>query len=321
MFSGLIYEKKIMKPGFHLVCMTLLASTVLPAYAGRLKVVSTTSILGDVVRQVAGDQVEQIVIMPPGIDPHHFEPSAKDMANLADASVIFMNGLGLESFMERQIRNLTRPSGKGPILCAVSDGIALAEPAHQHHDHEHEHEGVDPHVWTDPMNVVVWVDTIARTLSELDPEQLEFFLANADAYKQKLLELDAWISETVSAVPEEKRQLVTDHDMLKYFSARYGFQSAGFIMPSYSTAAEPSARALARLHRVIKDLRVRTIFIAFSSNPQTADRLARDTGVTIVPIYSGTLGGPGSGVEHYIDYMKYNTRAIVDGLTGGHPTP
>jgi len=296
--------------------MLLIAGSTLRVFAGQPVVASTTSILGDVVKQIAGDAVEQLVIMPPGLDPHHFEPSAKDMANLANASVIFINGLGLESFMDRQLNNLTRSIANVPLICPVSGNVS-SNMQHEHnhdHDHDHDHETTDPHVWTDPMNVVQWVDVIAATLTNLLPDQSAAIEANATSYKAQLHELDAWIKEYVATLPADKRQLVTDHHMLHYFSSRYGFEQIGMIIPSYSTSAEPSARELAQLHQTIDHHKVHVIFIAFSSNPLFADGLARDTGVNVVSIYSGTLGAPGSGVESYIDYMKFNTRTIVDAL-------
>jgi len=296
------------------LCTLLIACTTARIFAGNPVVASTTSILGDVVKQIAGDAVEQMVIIPSGSDPHHFEPSAKDMANLANASVIFINGLGLESFMDRQLGNLTRASGSVPLIYSVSENISSSGQNGHTHDHGHDHETTDPHVWTDPMNVVQWVDAITAALTNLLPDQSAAFEANAASYKKQLHDLDTWIKEYVSIIPADKRQLVTDHHMLHYFSERYGFEQIGMIIPGYSTSAEPSARELARLHQTIRHHHVRVIFIAYSSNPLNAEVLSRDSGVKIASIYSGTLGASGSGAENYIDYMKYNTRTIVDAL-------
>jgi ABC-type Zn uptake system ZnuABC Zn-binding protein ZnuA len=256
------------------------------------------------------------VMMPPGVDPHHFEPSARQLAELSRADLLFINGLGLETFMESFLARLNQEDEHTIRIIEVSRGITplTVSPVHTHEEDEHGHHDHDPHVWTDPRNVSIWADNIAAALTELIPENADVFRERAEIYKNEMEQLDAWITERLRPIPPEKRLLVTDHSMLGYFAARYHFEQSGMILPGYSTAAEPSARELAHLNNIIRENNIRTIFVGSSANPVMADRIARDTGARVEIIYSGTLGGPGSGVESYIEYMKFNVQVIAGAL-------
>jgi ABC-type Zn uptake system ZnuABC Zn-binding protein ZnuA len=290
-----------------------LASSV--AHAGETCVAATTEIVGDVVRAIAGDAIRVTVMMPPGTDPHNYEPRAGQLAAIAKCDLLFINGLGLESFMDRVIAGLGGRSGGGPEIVAVSDGIrTLGTAGHDHaHDHLHDH-ACDPHVWTDPMNVATWADNITSALCRAFPEHADAFRKRCASYRQQMQDLDLWAREALSAIPAENRRLVTDHAMLGYFAERYGFEQVGMILPNYSTAAEPTARELAALNRAIRDHDIRAIFAGMSAQPAIAERLAQDTGVSVVRIYSGHFGAPGTGVHSYADYVKFNVTAIAEAL-------
>lgn len=292
------------------LCVNLHAQEIKP------RIAVSTSILGDVVHQIAGDAVELIIMIPPGSDPHYFEPSARQLANLSNADLIFINGIGLETFMESFLSRLGKNKSHATRIVETSENIPLlaASENHtctddKHHDREH-----DPHVWTNPRNVMTWADNIAAALCILMPEKAASFRAHAESYKHQLESLDGWISEQTKFIPAEKRLLVTDHHMLGYFAERYGFEQAGMILPSFSTAAEPSAREIAELNTVMREKNIGAIFIGMSANPVMAERIAHDTGARVERLYSGSLGGPGSGVESYFDYMKHNVSIIVNAL-------
>ncbi len=178
----------------------------------------------------------------------------------------------------------------------------------------HEYEGADPHVWTDPNNVKVWVRNIESALSKADPDNAGLYTSNSDAYKSELEKLEAWIRSRVAAIPPEKRLIVTDHALLGYFAEQYGFRQVGAIVPAYSSLAEPTAQELARIEDSIASLDVRAVFVGKTVNPALAERLSHDTGVQLVFFYTGSLSEPSSEAGTYLDYMRYNTRAIVDAL-------
>lgn len=296
----------------------ILAAPAVRASDALPRVVASTALIGDVVQQIGGDDIALTVLAPPGTDPHHFEPSARELAQLSKASLIFVNGLGLESFVERHDRIFAEPDNGGPQIVRVSDGVATRAPSTETHA-DHDHGDVDPHAWTDPRNVAAWATAVEAALSHLLPGKAATFHDRGEAYRRDLDELDAWIASEVASVPPDQRVLVTDHDMLGYFADRYGFTIAGHILPGLSTAAEPSARELAELVRIIRDRNVRVIVVSKTVSPAAAERMARDTGARVVSIYSGSLGDKGSGAESYVASMRYNTSAILSALHGDVP--
>ncbi|MGC9394824.1 MAG: metal ABC transporter substrate-binding protein [Anaerolineae bacterium] len=307
------------------IAVMLVAVTMVSACAGKpvargdkLRVVATTTIVGDVVAQVGGDAIDLAVLLPVGADPHVFDPSPQDMAKVADAGVIFANGAGLEAFLERLLEN----AGGDAEVVHVSEGIAFIEVEHDEAEvleddvaeDGHDHEGIDPHTWTDPNNVLRWVDNIEAALVLHDPAHAADYKANADAYRAQLRELDAWVRGQVSAIPAENRKLVTDHETFAYFAQRYGLEQVGAIVPGYSTAAQPSAQDLADLEDHIKTYGVKAVFVGSTVNPALAQRVADDTGVKLISLYTGSLTEPGGEADSYLSYVKYNVGAIVEGL-------
>ncbi len=283
-----------------------------PLAAGeKLRVVATTSIVADVVANVGRDHIALTTLVPLGADPHSFQPTPQDMAALAKAHVVYANGAGLETFLE-SLMDSVDIAGR---LVYVSDGIALLQAEHEHEDEAgDEREGGDPHTWFDPNHVVVWVAKIRDTLSALDPANAPAYRANAQAYIARLEELDAWIRQQVAQIPPDNRRLVTDHTAFTYFAARYGFEQVGAIFPGYSTLASPSAKELAALEDAIRAQGVKAVFVGKTVNPALAERVAQDTGVRLVFLYTGSLGETGSPAATYLDMMRYNVSAIAEAL-------
>ncbi|MFZ5909225.1 MAG: metal ABC transporter substrate-binding protein [Chloroflexota bacterium] len=292
-----------------------------PAEGSGLKVVASTTIVGDVVAQVGGDLIELTVLFPPGADPHTFEPRPQDIAALSEARVVVLNGMDLEEALEPALEaNVT-----GTIIHA-SEGIeVLAFEGEEHEGEEHEgeesegeehhhHEGGDPHTWTDPNNVIVWAQNIAAALAEADPANAQTYQANVDAYIASLTELDGWIRAQVEQVPAERRKLVTDHRAFGYFADEYGLEQIGALVGSFSTNAAPSAQELAALEDKIKEQGVPAVFVGKTVNPELAEQVAQDTGVKLVHVYTGSLSEPGGEADSYIKFMRYNVDAIVEAL-------
>jgi ABC-type Zn uptake system ZnuABC Zn-binding protein ZnuA len=317
-----------LKHGYLLTIIVLLLAVtactaapqpVAPAQDGaRPQVIATTTLVGDVVRQVGGDAIDLTVLLPIGADPHSFDPTPSDVARVATADVVFVNGLGLEEFLDRMLQS----AGDSVQIVAVSAGITAIErpqkEASDAHggetDEEHEHAGDDPHVWVDPNNVIVWAANIATALSQIDPANAAVYQANAEQYTEQLRALDTWISEQVALIPAANRQLVTDHTVFGYFAQRYGFEQIGAIVPGYSTMAEPSAQELAALEDTIRALGVKAVLVGKTANPSLAQRVADDTGTRLISIYTGSLSQPGGDAGNYLDYIRYNVNAIVEAL-------
>jgi manganese/iron transport system substrate-binding protein len=271
-----------------------------------LRVVATTTLVGDVIRNIGGEAIQLSVLLPVGSDPHSFQPTPQDAARLADADVVFINGAGLETFMQTLLQN----SGSQAKVVDLSAGITLLQGG----VHDKESATGDPHVWTDPNNVMVWVQNAQQALSQLDPANASVYQANASAYNKQMVELDAWIQQQVSLVPAERRKLVMDHEILGYFAQRYGFEQVGAVIPGFNTLSEPSAQELAALEDAIHSLGVPAIFVSFDVSPALAQRVANDTNIKLVYIYSGSLSQPGGPADTYVNFTRYNVTAIVEAL-------
>jgi len=281
--------------------VTISLALTLAGTAAPLRVVATTSILGDVVYQVAGEDVELAVLFPPDTDPHTFQPTPQDVALLSRADVVFVCGAGLEAALEPYLSVARR-------VVDLSRGIALRS---------FPDGRVDPHVWLDPGNVAVWTENVAATLVELDPSHAEDYRARAAVYRERLAELDAWIESQVGKIPQERRVLVVDHLAFGYFADRYGFWQAAAILPGFSSLAEPSARELAELEGTIRKLSVPAMFVSHTTSSPLVEQVAHDTGVRVVRLYVGALSGPDGPAPTYLDLMRYAAAAIVAALGEG----
>jgi ABC-type Zn uptake system ZnuABC Zn-binding protein ZnuA len=277
----------------------------------KIKVVATTTILGDVVSNIGDEQIELMILLPSGTDPHGFEPTPQDIAAVSDAQVVFAVGGGLEEFLEDVIDG----ADASEKVEYVSEGIDLLAFEGDHDDHDdHGGAGKDPHTWTDPNHVISWVQHIEEKLSELDPEHAVYYQANANSYIKELEELHNWITTQTDLVPDERRVLVADHLTLGYFAHQYGFEQIGALIPAYSSMAEPSAQELADLEDAIQSYGVPAIFVGNTVNPDLAQRVSEDSGTQLIFIYTGSLSEPGGEAATYLEYMRYNTSAIVDAL-------
>ncbi|MGB9521133.1 MAG: metal ABC transporter substrate-binding protein [Anaerolineales bacterium] len=289
----------------------------------KLKVLATTTIVGDVVKNVGDDAIELSVLLPVGANPHSFQPSPQDVAKVTDADIIFANGAGLEEFLSP----LLESAGATQKMVSVSEGIPLLQSAKAQFEQATQTQSPDsantsspetnvgdPHLWFDPNNVIVWTQNIVRTLSEKDPAHAQLYQQNGDSYINQLKELDGWIRQQVNLIPPENRKLVTDHLAFTYFAKQYGFIQEGAVIPGYSSMAEPSAQDIAALEDTIKKYQIKAIFVGKTVNPSLAQRVAEDTGIKIVRFYTGSLSEPGGEADTYLKFMRYNVTVVVQAL-------
>jgi ABC-type Zn uptake system ZnuABC Zn-binding protein ZnuA len=297
------------------------AAGVEPGSSRELKVVATTTFIGDVVREVAGDKVELVVLLQPGQNPHSYQPTPQDLVALSQADLFFVNGLGLEEFLDE----LLNGSDTTARVVVVSDGIVplLGSSEHDHPGSDQSQgsggnrqpltPGQDPHVWFDPNNLKVWTDNIAGALSDLDPKDADFYQDNAADYRQQLQELDAWIHQEVETIPLQSRQLVTDHESLAYFAQQYGLTQVGAVIPALTTEAETSGKQLSDLIDTIREHQVKAIFVGIDFDPSLVARVSEETGTRLVPLYFGSLSD-GDPAGTYLDFMRYDVQMIVEAL-------
>ncbi len=182
------------------------------------------------------------------------------------------------------------------------------------HGHAHDHGSLDPHFWFDPIRVKIAVNEIAERLSAIDPENANFYRENASEYGQQLDELHTWTLEQVGTVAPERRLLVTSHDSLSYFASLYGFEVVGLVIPSLATDVEPSAAHIAGLVDVIREHNVPALFGETTVSDKLAQAVARETGASLVQLYSGSLGPEGSGADTHLGMVRANVERIVAAL-------
>jgi ABC-type Zn uptake system ZnuABC Zn-binding protein ZnuA len=284
---------------------------------GPLHVVATTSIVADVVANVGGEAIALASIIPRMTDPHGYQLTPGDLRMLHDADVVFINGLGLEESLEKSLSQLP---DEIPIV-SLSEGIQLREFTLERTDTDVDHDqeahaatGVNPHVWFDPLNIDVWTDNAAQSLSALDPANATTFQANSDTYQNQLEDLHNWILTQLEEIPQADRKLVTDHLFMGYFAQRYDFEIINALLPAFSSAASPSARELADIQDSIRQSGVEVIFIGITSNRQIAEQIAGDTSVAVVPLYTGSISEINGPADTYLAFMQYNVRAIANAL-------
>jgi ABC-type Zn uptake system ZnuABC Zn-binding protein ZnuA len=283
--------------------VSLLAATPSGA-ADRLKVVATTVQITALTKEVAGDAVELRGIIPAGVDPHEFEPTASDLVAVEGADLILRHGIGLDDWLDKTLK-----AGKKAKLLTVTTGVRLRKETEEGKVVE------DPHVWHDPANAKRMVDNIAAALDRADPAHKPAYDANAVAYKKKLDAAATQVRAIIAEIPPASRKLVTNHDALGYFAQAFGLKVVGAVIPSLSTQAEPSAGDVAKLLETIKREKVKAIFAESSVNPKLATTLASEAKVKIVDdLYGDSLGTPGSGAETVDGMWLANARKIADAL-------
>ncbi|HZU87492.1 MAG TPA: metal ABC transporter substrate-binding protein, partial [Anaerolineaceae bacterium] len=274
-----------------------------------LHVLAVESFLGDLTRQVAGERAVVETLIPDGLDPHAFTPAPADVARISDAQLLVVNGAGLEEWLQETLNN----AGGERLVIEASAGLESRTPQSGEVVEEHGHG--DPHFWLDPTLAVRYVENIRDGLIQADPAGKEIYTRNAEAYIAQLTELDSWIQSEVAQIAPEKRLIVTNHESFGYYADRYGFRVIGTIVPSVSTGAAPSAQQLADLIDAIRANGVTAIFLETGSNPNLADQIAAETGVTVVSdLYTHSLTSASGPAPSYLEMMRYNTNRIVNVL-------
>ncbi|MEV7422128.1 zinc ABC transporter substrate-binding protein AztC [Streptomyces sp. NPDC091212] len=277
---------------------------------GRPRVVVTTNILGDITRNIVGDEAEVTVLMRPHADPHSFGISAPQAASIERADLVVYNGLGLE---ENVLRPVEAARAAGVATLAVAEGVdPLGYGSGESAD------TLDPHFWTDPERVAKAVDLIAgQVVEQVAGVDAAAIGRNAAEYSAKIDELTGWMREEFDRIPPEKRRLVTNHHVFGYLAQRFGFRIVGAVIPSGTTLASPSASDLKSLADAIEKAGVRAVFADASQPDRLAQVLGRESGidVEIVPLFSESLTAEGEGAATYLEMMRANTASITAGLS------
>lgn len=283
----------------------------------RVAVVTTSNIVADWVAIVGGGRVDVTALVPVGSDPHGYSPGARAAVRIAEADLLFTIGLGLEAeWLKDLVRNVAGGEAVVVELAPLADPLFTGATGVAGGPDD---AGRDPHFWLDPLRVRLAVREISARLAILDPDGAPDYRDNADAYVSELEELHGWIDARVALLDQEGRKLVTSHDSLSYFADRYGFIIVGAATPGTSTDRDTTPRELADLIEAVEEQGVRAVFAETIEGGRLVEQLAREAGVVVVAgLFTGSLGGPDSGAETYLDMMRTNVELIVGALT---PSP
>ena len=290
---------------------------------GGVAVVATTTIAGDLVRNVGGERVEVDTLVPPGADPHGHEPRPSDAVAISEARLVVKSGGDLDEWLDELIENAGGDAAEVTLL----DSVEPIEGGHSHAEAEVPEEGeahddeIDPHWWQDPRNAILAVEAIRDAVGDADPDNRRAYERNARAYIAELRSLDDEIERCMQRVPPEKRKLVTTHDSLGYFADRYDLEVIGSVIPSLSTQAQPSAKDVDALVEQIEDEGVEAIFPEAAVSQRLERAISRESGAEVGgELWTDSLGDEGSGAETYLDAMRANANALAEGMSGGRVT-
>lgn len=311
-----------LRRGWHLPAVALIAMLVLagcgriaekstPDFSNRtIKVVASTGMVGDIVKEVGGDRLEVTTLMGPGVDPHLYKASEGDVERLDNADIVFYSGLHLEA----KLAEVFEKMGDSVVTVPVTDLIPRSE-LHVVGSGAYTY---DPHVWFD---VSLWsqaVESVRRTLVEVDPTHTAEYDARAEAYQAKLDELDEYVRAQAETIPPEKRVLITAHDAFGYFASAYGFEVLG--LQGVSTATEAGAGDVQSLADFIVERRIPAIFVESSVSPRTVRALqeaVRAQGFDVQiggSLFSDAMGDPGTEEGTYIGMVRHNIDTIAHAL-------
>jgi zinc/manganese transport system substrate-binding protein len=278
----------------------------------RLKVIASFSILADLVKNVGGDRVEIAALVGPNGNAHVYAPSPADAKKVADAKIVFVNGLGFEGWLDR----LVKASGtKAPIVVASSGIKPRERGADSDHDHDHDHGRVDPHAWQSVANAKIYVANVRDALIAADPAGKATYEGNAAAYLAKLDALEQEVRDVIAKVPAERRRVITSHNAFGYFADAYGVV---FTAPQgVSTESEASAKDVAAIIAQIRKQKVSAVFLENVTDPRLVRQIASETGAKIGgTLYSDALTDDKGDATTYIELIRHNLKQLASALVG-----
>ena len=266
---------------------------------GQVKVVTSLQLFADMIQNVGGDRVQVTALVPADADPHTYEPVPSQVAKIADADLVVINGVGLEQTLHDLIYNNVR---KGVSVVEMATGLPVIGGGAD------EPSG-NPHLWLNVQNGMHYVESIRDGLIAVDPAGADTYRSNAAAYLTELDALDKETAAAIQTIPPERRKLVTFHDAYPYLAQRYGLQVVGFVVQA--EGKEESAQDLANLADQIRAQQVPTLFNEPEFNPQLLDTVAKEAGVKTMALLSDAFT---SDVHTYVDLIRFDAQQLVEGL-------
>ncbi|HEU5047756.1 MAG TPA: metal ABC transporter substrate-binding protein [Rickettsiales bacterium] len=279
-----------------LISMLVLLLPMQASAQHKLKVVASFSVLGDIVHQVAQNDADVQVLVGPNGNAHEYEPTTADARMIADADIVFVNGLGFEGWMQRLIASA---GYKGRVV-TVSAGVKpITTLGHE-----------DPHAWQDVANVKLYAANIRDALAQTDMEHAADYTRNADAYIAQLEALDTWVKAQIASVPPQKRKVISAHDAFGYFAAHYGVV---FIAPlGMSAESQPSAADIARIIDAVRKQDIRAVFLENMADTRLMEQIKQDSGAHLGgTLYSDALSPPHGPAADYLAMQRHNVAELV----------
>ncbi len=297
---------KLLWPKLLWPMTTLLVVTSCQAGTGNdtTTVVASTSIWGQVVHGVVGEDADVTVLMPVGVDAHDFQMSSSQAALVATADLVIVNGLGLEEGMQDALASAVAEGANVLEVGESLDPMILAEGQ------------IDPHVWMDPLRVARAAELVADGMAALRTDV--DWITRAEAFSTRLVATDVEIEQILTVVPVADRKLVTNHEALGYFADRYGFEVIGSVIPGPTTLDQPSSAELAALVAIMREAGVAVVFAETSDSAALAEAVAAELGqeARVVTLFTESLGPPGSGADTLAGMLLTNARLIAGALVG-----
>jgi manganese transport system substrate-binding protein len=304
---------------FKKAASLILAGVLLAASAGcssgkdeseKVEVVTTYSIIYDLVKNVGGDKVEVHSMVPIGSNPHEYDPLPEDVLKTTDADVVFYNGLNLEegnSWFKKLLKTADK-GGKDAPVYRVSEGVKAI-----HLESKGLEEEPDPHAWMNINNGIIYVENIRDALIKEDPDNKKYYEQNAEKYISELKELhDETLSE-IAKIPEEKRVLITSEGAFKYFGEAYNMNTA--YVWEINSENQGTPQQIKSLVDFIKQGNVSALFVETSVDPRSMETVSKETGVPIKgKVFTDSLGKPGEDGDSYKEMMEWNTKTVIKGI-------
>lgn len=295
---------------YLLISLAIISCKNASEESGKLKVVTTTSMLTDLVKNIGGDLIEVNGLMGAGVDPHLYKASEGDVNKLFQADIIFYNGLHLEG----KLVDVFEKMAKTKLTVSLGGSLDKNELIGS----EYFVSNYDPHVWFNIQFFKQFGDRVAETLAANDPVNAKKYQENTALYQDKLDALEIEVKAIIATLPKEKRILVTAHDAFNYFGKAYGFNVVG--LQGLSTATEAGVQDVRRLSQFIIDNKVKAVFIESSVPRRTIEALQEavlsknhDVGIG-GSLYSDALGNPGTIEGTYVGMFRANVKTIVEAL-------
>lgn len=312
-----------MKSFFKAIILASFALVLLAACGGneasdgsnsgdKLQVVSSFTIITDMVREVGGDKVEVHNLVPTGTDPHEYEPLPEDIKKSTDADILFYNGMNLEGgedgWFFKMVDSVGQDRSKAYSLTERVEPMYLRDEATRE-------EEVNPHSFIDPVVGIYMVEDMRDAFIEVDPDNKEYYEERASNYLERLHEIEKEYEERLGAIPEENRILVTSECAFQYMLDRYNMGEE--CIWKVDTEENGSPEQIKSLISFIEENNVPILFLESNVDPRPMETVSKESGVPIYekPIYSDEIGNPGDEVDTYIKYLQYNIDVISDGLS------